>query len=253
MTPFATASALLRDARRIVALTGAGISTASGIPDFRGPQGRWTHDPDAERLSTLSWYLADDDVRRRAWRARADSPHWEARPNPGHLALVDLERAGRLPGIITQNTDGLHQLAGSSPDRVHEVHGNARRWRCEDCRATGDMLDMIARVNAGDPDPRCPACGGITRATVTLFEEVLDADVLDTSVALAGSADVMLVVGTTLTVHPVAALAPYAVGHGARLVIVNAEETPYDDYADAVVRDPIADALPRLVSDTPAP
>lgn len=253
MTGYTTASNLLRNAARVVALTGAGLSTASGIPDFRGPQGRWTLDPDAERLSTLSWYLGDADVRRRAWRARAESPHWTARPNPGHLALVDLERAGRLAGIITQNTDGLHQAAGSSPGLVHEVHGNAHRWRCEDCPGTGAMSEMVERVLAGDADPRCPACGGVTRATVILFEELLDTDVVDAAVALAGDCDLMLAIGTTLTVHPVAGLAPYAVGHGARLVIINNAETPYDDYAEAVLREEIAEVLPRLVAGAVGP
>lgn len=248
MDSFTRACELLRDARRVVALTGAGISTASGIPDFRGPQGRWTKDPDAERISTLSWYLGDEGVRRRAWRARAESPQWTARPNPGHLALVDLERAGRLAGIVTQNTDGLHLLAGSSPGLVHEVHGSARRWRCEDCGAQGPMAEMVERVVAGDTDPRCPTCGGITRATVILFEEMLDADVLQASVDVAGTCDLMLAIGTTLTVHPVAGLAPYAVGHGAKLVIVNDQETPYDDFAVSVLRDPIAEVLPRLVA-----
>ena len=250
---FARASELLGSGRRILALTGAGISTASGIPDFRGPQGRWTLDPDAERISTLSWYLTDDAVRRKAWRARAESAHWAARPNPGHLALVDLERSGRLAGIVTQNTDGLHQLAGSSPGLVHEVHGSARTWRCEDCRAVGPMAEMVARVQAGEDDPRCPDCGGITRATVILFEEALDRTVLDAAVALAEEADVLVAIGTTLTVHPVAGLVPYAFGHSARVVIVNAEETPYDHLANAILREPIADVLPRLVADAAGP
>lgn len=248
MAGFDKATRLLRDAHRIVALTGAGISTASGIPDFRGPQGRWTLDPDAERISTLSWYLGDESVRRKAWRVRAESPHWTAQPNPGHLALVALERAGRLAGVITQNTDGLHLIAGHSPHLVHEVHGSTRQWRCEDCRATGPMPDMLARVASGDDDPRCPTCGGITRATVILFEEMLDADVLDAAVDVAGHCDLMLAIGSTLSVHPVAGLAPYAVGHGADLVIVNDQETPYDDYAVAVLRDPIGEVLPRLVA-----
>lgn len=239
----------LRSAQKVVALTGAGLSTASGIPDFRGPQGRWTQDPDAERISTLSWYLQDESVRRRAWQVRADSPHWAAEPNAGHLALVDVERAGRLRGIITQNTDGLHTKAGSSPELVHEVHGSTREWRCEDCRATGPMAEMIDRVRAGDTDPRCPGCGGITRATVILFEEMLDPAVLDAAVDAAGDCDLMFAIGTTLTVHPVAGLAPYAVGHGANLIIINNQETPYDDYAVAVLREPIAEVLPALVSE----
>lgn len=253
MTGLSTASALLRDATRVVALTGAGISTASGIPDFRGPQGRWTRDPDAERLSTLSWYLGDVGVRRRAWRARSDPAFWAAEPNAAHRALVALERTGRLAGIITQNTDGLHQLAGSSPALVHEVHGSARTWRCEQCGATGPMVEMVARVRAGEDDPRCPRCAGIVRATVILFEELLDADVLDASAALASDCDLLLAVGTSLTVHPVASLAPFAVGHGARLVIVNAQPTPYDDVAAALVRDPIDQVLPTLVADARTP
>lgn len=247
MSDFDTARELIANARRIVALTGAGISTDSGIEDFRGPQGRWTKDPDAERISTLSWYLGDEGVRRRAWQARTNSAHWAAQPNPGHQALVDLERAGRLAGIITQNTDGLHQIAGSSPGIVHEVHGNSRTWRCEDCRATGPMIEMIERVRAGEDDPRCPACGGITRATVILFEEMLDPEVLDASVKLAETADLVLAIGSSLTVHPVAGLVPYAFGHSAKVIIINASETPYDHLAEAVIRSPIAEVLPRLV------
>lgn len=247
MSDLETAAELLRSASSVLALTGAGLSTASGIPDFRGPQGRWTLDPEAEKISTLTYYLHDADVRRKAWRARADSPHWTARPNAGHSALVALERRGVLAGIVTQNTDGLQQLAGSNPEFVHEVHGNARTWRCEDCRSTGPMAEMVARVTAGDPDPRCPDCGGITRATVILFEEMLDPAVLDASVRLAEQADLVLAVGTSLTVHPVAGLVPYAFGHSARVVIVNAQETPYDHLADAILRDPIAEVLPALV------
>ena len=118
MDDVARATALIARSRRILALTGAGVSTASGIPDFRGPQGRWTQDPDAEKVSTLSHYLYDDDVRRKAWRIRATSPALTAEPNPAHHALVDLERAGRLAGIVTQNTDGLHQLAGVDPRKL---------------------------------------------------------------------------------------------------------------------------------------
>lgn len=248
MSDFETTRDLIARSKRIVALTGAGISTASGIEDFRGPQGRWTKDPDAERISTLSWYLSDDDVRRRAWQARTNSAHWAARPNPGHLALVDLERDGRLAGIITQNTDGLHQIAGSAPEIVHEVHGSSRTWRCEDCSTTGPMIEMVQRVRDGDADPRCPNCGGITRATVILFEEALDAEVLDASIKLAEQADLILAIGSSLTVHPVAGLVPYAYGHSAQVIIVNASETPYDYLAVAVVRDPIAEVLPQLVS-----
>lgn len=243
-----TARNLVADSRRVLAVTGAGLSTASGIPDFRGPQGRWTQDPEAEKISTLSYYLHDEGVRRKAWQARLTSPARTAHPNPGHRALVDVERSGRLAGIVTQNTDGLHLAAGSDPAIVFEVHGNARRWRCEDCGAEGPMDEMLARVEAGDPDPRCPVCGGITRATVILFEEQLPADLLDAAITLAEHADLVLAIGTSLTVHPVAGLVPYAVGHGARLVILNAEETPYDHLATAIIRGPIAETLPEITS-----
>lgn len=247
MDDFARAADLIARSHRILAVTGAGLSTASGIPDFRGPQGRWTQDPDAEKVSTLSYYLHDEDVRRKAWRFRADAPHWGATPNAGHHALVDLERSGQLAGIVTQNTDGLHELAGSSPEILHEVHGNARTWRCEDCGTTGPMLGMVALVRAGDDDPRCPECGGITRATVILFEEMLDPGVLNAGVTLAEEADLLLAIGTSLGVHPVAGLVPYAFGHSARVVIINAQETPYDYLADALLREPIEEVLPRLV------
>lgn len=236
---------LLAAAGRITVLTGAGISTASGIPDFRGPQGVWTADPTAERISTLDWYLTDDAVRRAAWRYRADSPVWQARPNPAHHALARLEDQGRLRALVTQNTDGLHQLAGSH--HVLEVHGNVRTWRCEDCGAEGPMTDAVARVRAGDPDPRCPTCGGIIRATTILFGEELDAEVQAAAFAAAEDCDLLLAVGTSLTVHPVAGLVSVAGSTGARIVLVNGEPTPFDRRADAVVRDPIETILPELI------
>lgn len=238
----------LADANRIVILSGAGISTSAGIPDFRGPEGLWTRDPYAELVSTLSWYLRDDDVRKSAWRRRANPETWAAQPTPGHRAVVELERQGRLRAIITQNTDGLHQLAGSSPDLVHEIHGSMRTWRCEMCGATGPMEEMVERVRSGDEDPRCPDCGGITRATVILFEEVLDADVLQASIDAVEDCDAIVAVGTTLGVYPVAGLFPLAMQRGAFGVIVNGSETPFDRDADQVVRGTIDDVLPPLLA-----
>ena len=233
----------LHDAQRIVVLSGAGLSTAAGIPDFRGPDGLWTRDPYAELVSTLSWYLRDDDVRKAAWRRRADPAAWAARPTRAHRAIAELERQGRLRAIVTQNTDGLHQLAGSSPELVHEVHGSMRTWRCEMCGRSGPMEEMLARVRAGDEDPRCPHCGGITRATVILFEEVLDADVLQAAVEAVEDCDAIVAVGTTLGVYPVAGLFPLALERGARGVIVNATETAFDREADDVVRGQLDDVL----------
>jgi NAD-dependent deacetylase len=246
-TAFETAHRMLADAERITVLTGAGMSTASGIPDFRGPQGVWTLDPEAERVSTLSYYLTDPAVRKAAWQRRTWSPVFSAEPNDAHRALADLERTGRLRAIITSNTDGLHQLAGSTT--VIELHGNARRWRCESCRRTGPMEEMLARVTAGEADPDCSTCGGIVRATTILFEENLDPEVIGAAVAAASDCDVLLTVGTSLEVYPAAGLLPLALRSGARAVIVNAEETEYDHYASAVIRERIESVLPRLLAD----
>lgn len=233
---------------RTVFLTGAGISTAAGIPDFRGPQGVWTQDPDAERTSTLSWYLSDPGVRRRAWQERAGSASPEKQPTPAHTAIAELERTGGVAGIITQNIDGLHQLAGSSEGLVHEVHGNERQWRCENCQKTGAMPEMIARVRAGEDDPRCPDCDGITRSTTILFGEMLDADVINAATEAAETCEMMIAVGTSLFVHPVASLFPLAVESGAHSIIVNAEPTPFDDVADEVLSGDIQDEVPRLIA-----
>jgi len=228
-------------ARCVTILTGAGISTDSGIPDFRGPQGVWTKDPAAERTSTLQDYLADPDVRRRAWRNRLASPAWEAHGNAGHLAVVELERQGRLRAVVTQNIDELHQRAGSSPELVIELHGSMWGWMCWSCRATGPMAEVLARLRAGDDDPRCTACGGILKSTTISFGQPLDPAVLDAAVEAATSCDLLLAVGSSLQVQP-------AAGAGAAVVIVNAQPTPYDGVADAVVRDPISTALPVLVT-----
>ncbi|MGJ3508506.1 SIR2 family NAD-dependent protein deacylase [Enemella sp. A6] len=238
---------LLAEAERITVLSGAGISTESGIQDFRGPQGLWTQNPKAELISHLDSYLGDPEVRRAAWQYRAASPVWQARPNPAHEALVELEKQGRLQAIITQNTDGLHQVAGNADDKVLEVHGSVREWQCDSCPATGPMIDQIERVRAGDPDPDCPRCGGITRATTILFGEMLVPEVLDAAFAAATDCDVLLTVGTSLTVQPVAGLVPTALSEGARAVIVNAEETPFDDWVHAVVRGRLGEVLPRLL------
>lgn len=238
---------LLAQAEKITVLSGAGISTESGIQDFRGPQGLWTQNPKAELISHLDSYLGDPEVRRTAWQYRTASPVWEAKPNAAHRALVELEKQGRLHAIVTQNIDGLHQLAGNSDDKVLEVHGSLRNWQCDSCPATGPMIDQIKRVRAGDPDPNCPDCGGITRATTILFGEMLVPEVLDAAFNAATECDVLIAVGTSLTVQPIAGLVPIALSEGAKAVIVNAEETPYDDWANAVVRGQLATLLPRIL------
>jgi NAD-dependent deacetylase len=242
------AAGWLAAARQVTVLTGAGISTESGIPDFRGPQGVWTKDPAAQALFTIDNYLADPDVRRRAWRGRLEHPVWQAEPNSGHRALVDLERYGRLRALVTQNIDGLHQTAGSSPELVIELHGTVHWVKCLSCPHRAPMRQVLTRVEAGEADPPCPVCGGIQKSATVSFGEQLDGHVLATAIQASRDCDVFLTVGTSLSVHPAAGLCDLAMEAGARLVVVNAEPTPYDRLADAVIRSPIGEVLPRLVA-----
>jgi NAD-dependent deacetylase len=233
---------------RIVALTGAGISTESGIPDFRGPQGVWTKNPKAERLSNIHHYMSDPDVRRLAWQGRLDHPAWHATPNAGHRALLELERRGTLHAVITQNIDGLHQQAGHSPAMVIEVHGTMREVMCMACGWRGPMGPALDRVRAGEADPPCERCGGILKSATISFGQSLDPDVIERAMRAAERADLLLAIGTSLQVYPVAGAVPIAQAAGARIVIVNAEPTPFDGIADAVLRDPIGMVLPRIAS-----
>ena len=243
----------LREARSITVLTGAGISTDSGIPDFRGPQGVWTKDPSAAALSSLDAYLADPQVRRRVWQARRDHPAWHAEPNAAHLALVKLERAGRLRAIVTQNIDGLHQAAGSSPKTVIEIHGTMREVECLECGLRTPTQQVLKRLEEGEADPPCLECGGIQKAATISFGESLDPDVLAAAIAASRDCELFVAVGTSLSVHPAAGLCDLALQAGARLVVINAEPTPYDPVAHAVIREPIGKVLPQLVAAVHAP
>jgi len=242
------ARALMASAQRITVLTGAGISTDSGIPDFRGPQGLWTRNPGAERMATVDHYLADPGVRRESWQNRLSSPAWSARPNPGHRALVDLERQGRLRAIITQNIDELHQAAGSDPSLVLELHGTMRWVVCWDCGARGPMDAVLERVKAGEEDPRCVECGGVLKSATISFGQMLDPAVLAAAEDAAVDCDLLLAIGSTLTVYPAAGFVPLSKETGARLIIVNAQPTPFDVMADSVVDGSISDVLPSLVA-----
>lgn len=235
------------DEPTVTVLTGAGISTSSGIPDFRGPQGVWTQDPSAARLLEIGAYVRDADVRVQGWRAWAGHAVWHARPTAAHRALADLERAGGLRAVLTQNFDGLHQAAGSSDEHVVELHGSLATTSCLRCTTTWPTSEVLARL-PDEPDPRCVECGGVLKPDVVYFGEQLPEDALSRAVAAATDAQTFVAIGTTLTVHPVASLAPLAVESGARLVIVNAEPTPYDHLADEVIRTPIDEAVPALVA-----
>jgi NAD-dependent deacetylase len=237
-------------ASRIVALTGAGISTESGIPDFRGPQGLWTKDPKAERLSNIHAYMSDASVRRDAWKARLDHPAWQAVPNAGHRALVELERREKLHALVTQNIDGLHQQAGSSPDKVIEVHGTMREVMCMACGWRGPMQAVLDRVRAGEEDPPCERCAGILKSATISFGQALVPSVIARAIRVAEQADLLLAIGTSLQVYPVAGAVPTALAAGVRVVIVNAEPTPFDELVDAVLRKPIGDTLPALCGAT---
>jgi len=234
------------ESARIVALTGAGISTESGIPDFRGPQGVWTKNPRAERLSDIHCYLSDPEVRKLAWKSRVDHPAWHAEPNAGHRALVTLERRGKLHALVTQNIDGLHQRAGNSPRKVIEVHGTLREVMCMSCGWRGPMQPVLERVSAGEEDPACEKCGGILKSATISFGQPLVPEVIERAMRTAAQADLLLAVGTSLQVYPVAGAVPVAKAAGARVVIVNAEPTPFDEMADAVLRKPIGEILPAL-------
>jgi NAD-dependent protein deacetylase/lipoamidase len=241
------ATDLIAAATSITVLTGAGISTESGIPDYRGPNGLWTKDPAAQRLVDIDAYLADTQVRVEAWQERLHHPAWTAQPGPGHAALVHLERTGRLHALLTQNIDGLHQAAGSEPALVWELHGTIHRAVCLQCGHTTPMQEQLDRVRAGEADPPCVRCGGIQRSATVAFGQQLDPDVLQAAVLAARDCDLFLAVGTSLRVQPVASLCAIALDAGARLIIVNAERTPFDDRADAVVRGRIGDVLPALL------
>ncbi|MFI5314120.1 MAG: NAD-dependent deacetylase [Myxococcota bacterium] len=237
----------IRAAQRVTVLTGAGISTESGIPDFRGPQGVWTKNPGAEKMATLSHYVSDKAVRERAWRSRLESPAWSAQPNDGHRALVRLERAGNLHLLVTQNVDGLHLAAGTSPGKLVEIHGCLREVVCLDCGERAPMERALARVRAGEADPACRSCGGILKSATISFGQNLVTHDLQRAERAAAESDLMLAVGSTLSVFPIAGVVPIAKRSGARVVIVNAEPTEMDELADAVIRGPIGQILPRLV------
>jgi NAD-dependent deacetylase len=231
-------------------LTGAGISTDSGIPDYRGPQGLWTRNPDYEKLVTYGYYMADADIRQRSWQMRRELFALRPQPNAAHKAIVALAESGTAAvRVITQNVDGLHQAAGLADRKVLELHGTTRFVVCTSCEVRLPIADVLARIDVGEPDPPCAECGGILKTATVMFGEALDGHVLNEAAAIARACTVMFAVGTSLQVYPAAGLAALAADAGARLVIVNATPTPYDDIAGQVVREPIGEALPRLLRD----
>jgi NAD-dependent deacetylase len=242
------ARTLVAGVGRIVALTGAGISTDSGIPDFRGPQGLWTRDPAAEKMSNLQAYRSSREVRERTWQARVVHPGWDAKPNAGHHALVRLEESGALTQIVTQNIDRLHQKAGSAPERVLELHGTMFESVCLSCDDHRDMREALDRVRAGETDPPCLLCGGILKSATISFGQQLDRELLRAAKAAVESSDLLLVAGSSLSVQPAAGLVSVASRTGAAVVICNGSETPNDHLAAALVRGPLSETLPALTT-----
>lgn len=237
----------IRDASWVTVMTGAGISTESGIPDFRGPEGVWTKDPEAEKRATLQHYLASPEARAKSWKGRLDSPFSAATPNAGHIALAELEGKGKLQMLITQNIDGLHHQAGNDPNRIIEVHGNVREFRCMNCTDRGPIELVLQRVRAGEEDPPCKSCGGVLKSATISFGQNLERDDIERSEMASVSADVFIAIGTSLGVYPVAMMPDLALRSGAKLAILNAEPTPYDGEAHVVLRERLGTLLPRLV------
>jgi NAD-dependent protein deacetylase/lipoamidase len=235
-----------RGVATLAVLTGAGISTDSGIPDFRGPQGLWTKNPAAERLSTYQVYMTDPDVRRRSWQSRLAHPAWTAEPNAAHQALAALAGSAIDTQVITQNIDGLHQRAGTPADRVIELHGTMLDVVCTGCGDRTPMAGALDRVRAGETDPPCPRCGGILKSATVMFGQPLFPGVFQRAAIAAARCDLLLAIGSTLTVQPAASLCSIATDAGASLVIVNRDPTPYDGAATAVIRDPIGQVVPRI-------
>jgi len=238
--------AWLREVKQLAVLTGAGISTDSGIPDFRGPDGTWTKNPAAEKLSTYQAYMADPELRRRSWRTRLAHPAWAAEPNPAHRALARLACSAIDTQVITQNIDGLHQRAGTPHERVIELHGTMFAVVCTTCGDRTEMAAALDRVRAGEDDPPCARCGGILKSATVMFGQPLDPGVFDRAAAAAAYCDLFLAIGSTLTVEPASSLCAVAAEAGASLVIINRDPTPYDRAATAVIRDPIGEAIPRI-------
>ncbi len=241
------ASELISAAERIVVLTGAGISTDSGIPDFRGPNGVWTKNPAAEKASNLQNYLADPELRKVAWQNRLTTPAWTAEPNQGHAAIVELERRGQLHALVTQNIDGLHQKAGNDPGKVVEVHGTVWFTRCWGCNDQRPMEQSLNRVRAGDPDPACLECDGILKSDTISFGQALVPEVIDRALLVSEECDLLLAVGSTLSVFPAANCVPRAKAASAKVIILNGDETSMDRFADHLLIGQIGSVLPALL------
>ena len=241
------AKVMVQAASAVVVLTGAGVSTDSGVPDFRGPQGVWTKNPLAEKMSDIRYYMSDPDVRRLAWQSRLTHPALRAIPNEAHDSIAAFEETGKLLKLITQNIDGLHQAAGNDPHKIIEIHGTIHRVVCMSCQKKTNMLDELERVKQGELDPLCSSCSGILKSDTISFGQYLDEIKINAAFDCVKKGDLLLCVGTTLQVYPIAGVVDVAKAAHADVLIVNDQPTQYDAVADGVLRDPIQVVLPVLL------
>lgn len=246
MTSLEAALALLKPKQRLLAFTGAGISTESGIPDFRGPNGVWTKIDPSE--FTFDKYVTNPETRKRSWQMRVSSGVLDAAPNDAHRALVELWNAGLLTGVVTQNIDGLHQAAGLPEDAVVELHGNVRTVDCLECGASWSTEQVIARVDAGEEDPACTECGGIIKVSVISFGQAMPVREVELAQQWAGRCDAVLAIGSTLSVYPAAYIPLEAKDAGAGYVIINQGPTEHDRIADVVVEGAAGEILTSLAT-----
>ena len=240
------ARGLIKASEDVTVLTGAGLSTDSGIPDFRGPRGLWTLDPDAEKLSNIRYYLKDQTIREKVWRGRLESPVWSAQPSAGHHSLVKFEASGKLKALITQNIDGLHQIAGSDPTRVIEIHGTIWEVMCLSCTYRAPMSEVLTRLRTGEVDPDCPDCCGILKSATVSFGQSLVSEDVERAEHATRECDLLIIIGSSLSVYPVAGLVPLARDCGAKIIIVNSVPTHMDSFANTVLLDDIGALLPKL-------
>ena len=243
---------------KIAVLTGAGISTSAGIPDFRGPDGVWTKHPEQMNVYDIVSFMGDKEAREYSWRWQKESPVWSAQPGIAHRALVKLEEAGLLSVLATQNFDALHEKAGNSSDVIVNLHGTIGTSHCMTCHAKYDTADIMNNLDA-EPDPHCHRklpfkgnmpCNGLIKTDVTYFGEALPDGAMDKAMQRISESSALWVVGSTLQVHPAASLAPFAASLGIPITIMNMGPTAYDSLAQKIIREPIQDALPALVEQT---
>jgi NAD-dependent deacetylase len=239
---------MVMNATNIVVFTGAGISTESGIPDFRSPGGIWTKfDPDD---FTIDKFLRSPDTREKQWRLLHEGGLIaDSEPNRAHFAVADLEKMGKLSCVITQNVDNLHQKAGNAPDKVYELHGNMKRVRCMSCNKSYPMQEVLEKYISTNDVPVCEECQGILKPDAVFFGESLPQKTLQSAIHHSAQCDLFIVIGSSLVVYPAASLPMYAKEAGAKLVIINQAETPYDATADVVIHHSAGDVMQGILAE----